>query len=77
MQTAGGEVYHFVSFVPINGHLFELDGLQPYPIYHGMPEADEDWTDLFRRVISPRMVGGLVHNSHTTNVLVLWHIGVL
>lgn len=30
------EAFHFVSYVPINGHLFELDGLKPYPIDHGM-----------------------------------------
>jgi len=29
------EAFHFVSYVPINGHLFELDGLKPYPIDHG------------------------------------------
>lgn len=30
-----GEAYHFVSYVPINGRLIELDGLKPYPIDHG------------------------------------------
>jgi len=30
------EAFHFVSYVPINGRLFELDGLKPYPIDHGM-----------------------------------------
>lgn len=29
------EAFHFVSYVPINGRLFELDGLKPYPIDHG------------------------------------------
>ena len=29
------EAFHFVSYVPINNHLFELDGLKPYPIDHG------------------------------------------
>jgi hypothetical protein len=29
------EAFHFVSYVPIHGHLFELDGLKPYPIDHG------------------------------------------
>ena len=30
------EAFHFVSYVPINGRLFELDGLKPYPIDHGI-----------------------------------------
>lgn len=30
-----GEAFHFVSYVPINGRLFELDGLKPHPIDHG------------------------------------------
>ncbi|CAM9990921.1 unnamed protein product [Lampetra planeri] len=29
------EAFHFVSYVPINGRLFELDGLKAYPIDHG------------------------------------------
>lgn len=49
------EAFHFISFVPINGHLFELDGLKPFPMDHGTWEADEDWTDKFRRVITNRI----------------------
>ncbi|KAK3755027.1 hypothetical protein QZH41_011064 [Actinostola sp. cb2023] len=29
------EAFHFVSYVPIKGRLFELDGLKPFPIDHG------------------------------------------
>ncbi|XP_077290471.1 ubiquitin carboxyl-terminal hydrolase calypso [Arctopsyche grandis] len=50
-----GEAFHFVSFVPINGHLFELDGLKPYPQDHGPWAEEEDWTDKFRRVMSERL----------------------
>ncbi|XP_050680811.1 ubiquitin carboxyl-terminal hydrolase calypso [Leptidea sinapis] len=60
-----GEAYHFVSFVPINGHLFELDGLKPYPMDHGPWAVDEDWTDKFRRVMAERLgrdAGEQVHD---------------
>lgn len=50
-----GEAFHFVSFVPINGHLFELDGLKPFPMDHGPWGEKEDWTDKFRRVMSDRL----------------------
>lgn len=49
------EAFHFISFVPINGHLFELDGLKPFPIDHGTWDVNEDWTDKFRRVITNRI----------------------
>lgn len=34
------EAFHFVSYVPIGGRLFELDGLKPYPIDHGTSIID-------------------------------------
>ncbi|XP_018377951.1 PREDICTED: ubiquitin carboxyl-terminal hydrolase calypso isoform X1 [Trachymyrmex cornetzi] len=50
-----GEAFHFVSYVPINGRLFELDGLKPYPMDHGPWKEHEEWTEQFRRVITDRL----------------------
>lgn len=50
-----GEAFHFVSFVPINGHLFELDGLKPFPMNHGPWTENEDWTNKFRCVMADRL----------------------
>ncbi|XP_069693505.1 ubiquitin carboxyl-terminal hydrolase calypso isoform X2 [Periplaneta americana] len=50
-----GEAFHFVSYVPIRGRLFELDGLKPFPMDHGPWGEKEDWTEKFRRVITDRL----------------------
>ncbi|XP_054925080.1 ubiquitin carboxyl-terminal hydrolase calypso [Dermacentor andersoni] len=52
------EAFHFVSYVPIDGRLYELDGLKPYPIDHGPWLPGQDWTDKFRMVITERLGGG-------------------
>ncbi len=52
------ETFHFVSYVPIGERLFELDGLKQWPIDHGPWGETENWTDLFKRVISKRLTEG-------------------
>lgn len=49
------DTYHFVSYVPINDRLYELDGLKSYPIDHGPFDPKEGWTEKFRRVIKRRL----------------------
>jgi len=49
------DVFHFVGYMPINGRLYELDGLKEGPVDHGVVPKDSDWTDIVRPVIEQRI----------------------
>lgn len=56
-QRQGGETedaFHFVAYTPINGTLYELDGLQPAPITHG-PCSTEDFPVKAAAVLQRRV----------------------
>merc|ERR1719348_1250131 len=49
------DVFHFVGYIPIDGRLYELDGLKEGPVDLGAVPKDSDWTDAARPVIEQRM----------------------
>ena len=48
--------YHFIAYVPINGRLYELDGLKEAPIDLGAIPAGTEWTEVVRPVLEKRMM---------------------
>ena len=49
------DTFHYSSFVPIGGRLYEMDGLKPYPVDHGQWTQIEGWTTLFQDIIQRRL----------------------
>ena len=52
--TEEEDVYHFIAYTPINGTLYELDGLQPAPVSHGACTFD-DFPDKIFPVVQRRI----------------------
>lgn len=51
------DAYHFVVYVPVHGAVYELDGLQPFPISHGPWPADapDGWLSTARAAVERRI----------------------
>jgi ubiquitin carboxyl-terminal hydrolase L5 len=55
------DVFHFVAYIPKNGTVYELDGLQSGPIVVGQYDDDtQDWLSVARTAIQERMVGDAI-----------------
>lgn len=52
--TATEDAFHFVAFLPINGHLYELDGLQEGAINLGSC-TNENWLEAVTPIIQQRI----------------------
>jgi ubiquitin carboxyl-terminal hydrolase L5 len=54
------EAFHFVAYIPFQGHVYEMDGLRPGPIYIGevpvpVSGVPSSWMDVARPAIEARM----------------------
>ncbi|KAJ6263626.1 Ubiquitin carboxyl-terminal hydrolase [Drechslerella dactyloides] len=52
--TEEDDLYHFIAYTPVNGVLYEIDGLQPAPISHG-PCTQDEFCDKVIPVIQRRI----------------------
>lgn len=49
------DVFHFISYIPFEGRLYELDGLREGPVDLGVIQDGTDWIQTARPVIEKRM----------------------
>lgn len=54
-QLGDGDLFHFVAYTPINGYIYELDGLKPYPIRHQKCDGIEQFPDLLPGILQDRI----------------------
>lgn len=50
------DVFHFISYIPFEGRLYELDGLREGPVDLGVIPDGTDWIQTARPVIEKRML---------------------
>lgn len=56
VPTKSDDVYHFVSYIPFEGRLYELDGLKPGPMDLGPVPPEADWVDIVTPLIEKRIM---------------------
>ncbi|KAI9319945.1 peptidase C12, ubiquitin carboxyl-terminal hydrolase [Dichotomocladium elegans] len=54
MVVEDTKMYHYVSFIPLNGYIWELDGFNKYPVKIAKI-TQEDWTETIKPILRERM----------------------
>ncbi|KAI1298181.1 Ubiquitin carboxyl-terminal hydrolase isozyme L5 [Halotydeus destructor] len=54
-KSKDDDAFHFISYVPIDGRLYELDGLKEGPLDLGVVPANGNWIEVARPVIEKRI----------------------
>lgn len=54
-DDAKEDAYHFITYLPVHGLLYELDGLQASPIMHAPVDEGDGWLDAARDTIQARI----------------------
>lgn len=53
------DAYHFIAYLPIEGQLYELDGLKSSPLSHGEIPEGKKWTSLAKECVPSPSTGTL------------------
>ncbi|KAI8804016.1 hypothetical protein BJ742DRAFT_826851 [Cladochytrium replicatum] len=68
-QDDSEDLFHFISYLPVNGVLWEMDGLREGPINHGTC-TEENWFEIVRPIIEKR-IAAYSSNEIRFNLLAL------
>jgi ubiquitin carboxyl-terminal hydrolase L5 len=64
-----GEAFHFVSYVWVNGKVYELDGLQSGPVLVGECPDRENWTSIAVPYVHSRMQEYMTNSEIRFNLM--------
>lgn len=56
LASKDDEVFHFVAYLPIDGRLYELDGLKDGPVDLGAITSETDWLHIVKPIIEERIL---------------------
>ncbi len=54
-QKKDEDTFHFVAYVPVNGRLYELDGLKEGPVDLGKCEQGQEWLKSVKPILDKRI----------------------